>query len=541
MLPLRKAREKFCWICRNSYFFRHYVHSVLLYYRRTHRPLFVLRSGVFMSMLKPAIFRYFFIIAIVLASFSFSNAQTNSAALLSDSFAEVAGKVEAAVVSIDTKGKTPEPQVRGNVPPGDADDLMEFLRRQSRRPAYGVGSGFIVDKAGYILTNEHVVKDAVKITVRLESGEEFPATVVGIDEETDLAVLKIDANRELSVVTLGDSDKARVGEWVLAIGSPFGLARTVTAGIISQTNRDTPTTTVFQRFIQTDAAINRGNSGGPLVNMRGEVVGVNSQIATSTGDYNGVGFALPVNEARHVFEQIVKNGKVRRGFLGVTLETVKPEFARVFGLAETKGAIVTDIRFADSGASKAGLKAGDIVVRFRSQPVLSAQDLIAKVSATPPDQSVDIEYLRETGTTFQRHTTQIRLGERPIARQASLDQPEPVKLGKKEDPKPLGLTLDELTPTLAATYKLEGQKGVLVKEINPDSYIADVKASNGLGSAIGEGDLIQRVNGVNIADRRSFEQAANKLKKGDAVVLHVLTFNASASRPILKVVQFTVQ
>lgn len=493
-------------------------------------------------MLKPAIFRYLSIFAVVLASYSFSNSQVNSAALLSDSFAEVAGKVESAVVSIDTKGKTPEPQVRGNVPPGDADDLMDFLRRQSRRPAYGVGSGFIVDKAGYILTNEHVVKDAVRITVRLESGEEFPATVVGIDEETDLAVLKIDPNRELSVVTLGDSDKARVGEWVLAIGSPFGLARTVTAGIISQTNRDTAS--VFQRFIQTDAAINRGNSGGPLVNMRGEVVGVNSQIATSTGDYNGVGFALPMNEARHVFEQIVKNGRVRRGFLGVTLETMKPEFVKVFGLGETKGAIIADIRFADSAASKAGLKAGDIVVRFRSQPVLSAQDLIAKVSATPPDQSVDVEYLRESGTTFQRHSTQIRLGERPIARETSLDQPVPVKLpvdGKKEDPKPLGLTLDELTPTLAATYKLEGQKGVLVKEINPDSFIADVKASNGLGSAIGEGDLIQRVNGVNITDRRSFELAANKLKKGDAVVLHVLTFNASVARPILKVVQFTVQ
>lgn len=497
-----------------------------------------------MLMLKPTIFRYFILLALLFVSISPLNAQTNSAALLSDAFAEVASKVESAVVSIDTKGKTPDPQVRGTVAPGDPDDLMEFLRRQSRRPAYGVGSGFIVDKAGYILTNEHVVKDAVRITVRLESGEEYAARVAGIDEETDLAVLKIDANRELSVVTLGDSDKARVGEWVLAIGSPFGLARTVTAGIISQTNRDTPTTTVFQRFIQTDAAINRGNSGGPLVNMRGEVVGVNSQIATSTGDYNGVGFALPVNEARHVFEQIVKNGKVKRGFLGVALESVKPEFAKVFGLGETKGAIITDIRFADSGAAKAGLKSGDIVVRFKAQPVLSAQDLIARVSATPPDQFVDIEYLRETGSTFQRHTTQIRLGERPVARQTSLDQPEPVKLpvdGKKEDTKPLGLTLDELTPTLAATYKLEGQKGVLVKEINPDSFIADVKSSNGLGAAIGEGDLIQRVNGVNITDRRSFEAAANKLKKGDAVVLHVLTFSASAARPILKVVQFTVQ
>ncbi len=487
------------------------------------------------------------ILLFVLAALSISTAyaQTpNSAAALSDSFAEVAKKVESAVVSIDTKGKTPDAATRGNPAPGSSDDIMEFFRRQSRRPTYAVGSGFLVERTGYILTNAHVIQDSAKITVRLDSGDEFTAKVIGTDDETDLAVLKIEPGKDLPVVDLGNSDNARVGEWVLAIGSPFGLARTVTAGIVSQTNRDTPSTTAFQRFIQTDAAINRGNSGGPLVNMKGEVIGVNSQIATSTGDYNGVGFALPSNEAKYVYEQIVKHGRVKRGFLGVTLESVKPEFAKIFGLKEAKGAIVTDVRDPASGAAIAGMKTGDVITVFKGEPVLSAQDLIAKVASTPPDEAVNVEFYREVGQSFEKRTAQIRLGERPIPKRTSTDDPEPVKLpvdAKKEDAKPFGLTVGNLTSPLAATYRLEGQKGVLVKEINPDSFIADVKASNGLGAALGAGDLIQRINRVSVADTKAFEDEVRRLKKGDAVVLHVLTYNPGTGKPILKVVQFTVQ
>src|SRR5437762_10021258 len=250
---------------------------------------------------------------------------------LSDSFAEVAKAVEPAVVSIDTKGKMPEVTAKGDTSPGDSGDIMDFFRRQmQRRPVYAVGSGFIVDPSGYILTNAHVIEDAARITVKLDSGEEFVAKVVGSDEETDLAILKIDAGRDLPFVKLGNSDQARVGEWVLAIGSPFGLVRTVTAGIVSQTKRETPQGSPFQKFIQTDAAINKGNSGGPLVNMNGEVIGINSQIATSTGDYNGIGFALPANEANFVYRQIASVGKVRRGYLGITLESVSEEFAKVY-------------------------------------------------------------------------------------------------------------------------------------------------------------------------------------------------------------------
>jgi len=471
------------------------------------------------------------------------NAQApNSAALLSDSFADVAKKVESAVVSIDAKSKAAETASR-SAAPTDPDEILDFLRRQARRPSVAVGSGFIIDRGGHIVTNAHVVKDSAKITVRLESGDEFAAKVVGLDDETDIAVLKIEAGRDLPTVTLGNSDTARVGEWVLAIGSPFGLARTVTAGIVSQTNRDTLGNSVFQRFIQTDAAINRGNSGGPLVNMRGEVIGVNSQIATSTGDYNGVGFALPSNETRYVVDQIVQNGRVRRGFLGVALESVKPEFAKVYGLTEAKGAIVTDVRDVTSGAGVAGLKAGDIITGFKGQKVADAADLIAKVASTPPNESVAVEYLRENGQAFERRTAQVKLGERPISRRAS-DDPEPVKLpidAKKEDTRPFGLTVSDLTATLAATYKLEGQKGALVKEVSPDSFIAEVKAGNGVSAALGTGDLIQRINRVNVADTKAFLAAARRLQKGDPVVLHVLTYDPEKARPAMRVVQFTVQ
>ena len=463
---------------------------------------------------------------------------------LSASFAEVARKVGAAVVSIDTKGKTPDVTTRGEAAPGDSDDIMDFFRRQMpRRPAYSVGSGFFVDKSGHILTNFHVVEDAAKITIKTDAGDEYSARVIGVDEETDLAVLKVDTDREMPFVKLADSDQARVGDWVLAIGSPFGLNRSVTAGIISQTNRETPSTSVFQRFIQTDAAINRGNSGGPLVNMSGDVIGVNSQIATSTGDYNGVGFALPSKEALYVFDQILKSGKVRRGYLGVGLETVKAEFASVYGLKEPKGAIVVELRDAQSAAAVAGLKVGDVIVEFNGQKIEGAADLISKVSSAPPENSVNVAYLRENGTGLDRRTTSIRLGERPLRSSRVGEESSRTKLPldkSKEEVKPFGLTLVDLTTALAATHKLEGQKGVLVKEINPESFIADVKLSNGV-EALGEGDLIQRMNRAPVTDVRSFSEAVGKLKKGDAVVLHVLTSDVRTRGLQLKVVQFTVQ
>jgi serine protease Do len=462
---------------------------------------------------------------------------------LSKSFAQITKRVEPAVVSIDTKGPAPA-AVPGQKPsPSESDDVMDFLRRQmQQRPVRAVGSGFVVDKDGYIMTNAHVIAGALRIVVKLDSGEEFPARVVGTDEETDLAVLKIDPKRELPSVRFADSDKAEVGDWVLALGSPFGLAKTVTAGIISQTQRETPYASAFQRFIQTDAAINRGNSGGPLVNMDGEVVGVNSQIATSTGDYNGVGFALPSREAEFVFKQIVANGKVRRGFLGVLLDSVKAEYAAVYGLKDARGAIVTDVRDKQGPAGRAGLQAGDIVVEFDNQPIGSAQDLIARVAATSPDQNVTFTFLRETGNEMVRRSVTTKLGERPVRNIADDENANKrvLPVNGKVDLKPFGLTLVEMTPTMAASYKLDGQKALIVKEINPAGVIADIKTANGTDAVI-EGDLIKRINRVNVTDLPSFNAAAAKLKVGDPVVLHVLAYNPANKATQLKIVQFTVR
>ncbi len=479
------------------------------------------------------------VVAAVLLIFTAINGQPDK---LAKSFAEIAKKVEPAVVSIDTKSRVSQPVARATPSPGTDDEVMEFLRKQmQQRPVYGVGSGFIVDKKGYILTNAHVVQGAARITVKIDSGEEFAATVLGSDDETDIAVLKIDARRDLPSLQFGDSEKAEVGDWVLAIGSPFGLAKSVTAGIISQKQRETPYSTSFQRFIQTDAAVNRGNSGGPLVNLDGDVVGVNSQIATSTGDFNGVSFALPSREAEYVYNQIVKSGKVRRGYLGVLLDSVKAEYAAVYGLKSAAGAIITDIRDRNGPAATAGMQPGDVITDVNGQPVQNAADLISRVAATSPDQTITLNYLREVGTRMEQKTAAVKLGERP-GRVADNDDDRrtlPVD-GAKPEQKPFGLTLVEFTPVLAATAKLEGQKGVLIKEINPVSFIADVKNSQG-GIALGEGDLIQKINRVSVTDVKAFSDIVAKLKIGDAVVLHVLNYNPATGGAQLKIVQFTVR
>ena len=463
---------------------------------------------------------------------------------LTRSFAEITKKVEPAVVSIDTKGKAVQPVAKLTPQPGDNDDVMEFLRKQmQQRPVHAVGSGFIVDKTGYIITNFHVIEDAARITVKLDSGEEFVAKLIGTDEETDLAVLKIDARRDLPFVKFGDSDKAEVGDWVLAIGSPFGLSKTVTAGIISTTRRETPYGTAFQKFIQTDAAINRGNSGGPLVNLDGEVIGINSQIATSTGDSNGIGFALPSRDAGEVYSQIIKSGKVRRGYLGVLLDSVKSEYASVYGMKDVRGAIITNIQNKQGPAAQAGLLRGDVITEFNGMKIESAQDLIAKVAATLPDQSVTLIYLREVGVNLEPKSTSIKLGERPLNRASNDDNPDRRALpvdGPKPDRKPFGLTLSELNPVLAEKYKLGTEKGLVVKEINPSSFIADIKDSIGR-DAIGEGNLIQRINRVSVTTLQTFNDIVAKLNVGDPVVLHVLSYNPAEQNTQLKIVQFTVR
>ncbi len=467
---------------------------------------------------------------------------------LSASFVEIAKRVEPAVVNIDTKIAPPEIAAGDDedkddqaTTPGNKSLLDMFRRRQ--RPARGIGSGFIVDSKGYILTNQHVVEGASRIVVRLQSGEEFPGSVVGVDEETDVAVVKIDARRELPVVKLGDSNGAQVGDWVLAIGSPFGLDQTVTAGIISTKERsDLKNFTSFQQFLQTDAAINRGNSGGPLVNMRGDVIGINSQIATSTGDYNGIGFALPANAADFVYKQIVASGKVRRGYLGITLEDVKAPYARVYGLPEARGVIVTSLANAQSPAAKAGLQPYDVIVELNNQPVINAQDLINRVSAVAVGQTVQLAYLRDAGGKLERRTASITVGERPAFSSIPREEETPAPKDHKKpvsDRLPLGITLTELTPQLIAERNLTGVRGLLIKDIDPNGIAADVRRSTGQ-AAIREGDIIERINRVPVTTLDEFKRVVAALKPGDAIVLNIASYEGS-DHVIQRIVQFTYQ
>jgi len=468
---------------------------------------------------------------------------------LSASFAEIARRVEPAVVNIETITSAPEIADKDNE---DKDDqlsnnpLLDMFRRQARRPQRGVGSGFIVSPKGYILTNEHVVEGSSRIIVGLQSGEKYRGRVVGIDEETDVAVVKIDAAQDLPTVTLGDSNAAQVGDWVLAIGSPFGLDQTVTAGIISKKERETPFFTNFQRFLQTDAAINRGNSGGPLVNMRGEVIGINSQIATSTGDYNGIGFALPAVEANFVYRQILAQGKVRRGYLGVTLESVKDEFAKVYGLAEARGAIIMDVQPTKDGeatpAAKAGMQTNDIITEFNGQPVASAQDLIQKVAGSPVGESAAFTFLRDRDGKLEKLTANVVLGERPKLQQlGEADESAPKAKEKESDPKGnglhLGLTLAELTTQMIADKKLTGVRGLYVKEIDPNGLAAEVRT--GGQQALDAGDVITRINRVPVTTLADFQRVVSGLKPGDPIVLQVSRF--LRDRMTTRIVQFTYQ
>jgi len=468
---------------------------------------------------------------------------------LSASFAEIARRVEPAVVNIETLTAAPEVTEKDE---GDKDEpettnpLLDMFRRQNRRPQRGVGSGFIVDAKGYILTNEHVVEGATRITVGLQSGEKYRGRVIGIDEETDVAVIKIDTAHQLPTVTLGDSNAAQVGDWVLAIGSPFGLDQTVTAGIISKKERETPYFTSFQRFLQTDAAINRGNSGGPLVNMRGEVIGINSQIATSTGDYNGIGFALPASEANFVYQQIVSQGKVKRGYLGITLDSVKDEFAKVYGLNETRGAIVMDVQQTRDGqltpAAKAGIQSNDIIVEFNGQPVVSAQDLIQKVASSPVGQAAALGYLRDVDGKLEKRTASVVLGERPGLQAAKAADPvTPTKDPNAKGTLPhLGITLQEITQQLIAEKHLTGVRGLYVKEVDPNGLAADVRLAGGV-PALGEGDVITRINRVPVTTLADFKRVLGGLKPGDPIVLNVSRYQRDGDRIVQRIVQFTYQ
>jgi serine protease Do len=483
----------------------------------------------------------FLFIFALFSNFTFAQNPTISPQTLSLAFAEIAKKAEPAVVNIDTKSKGTTFSLNGENIIENGDDKSE-LARQTRRPQFSVGSGFIVDSKGYILTNAHVVDDAIKITVSLKNGDKFLAKVIGTDQETDIAVLKIEAGRELPILKLADSEAIEVGEWVLAIGSPFGLEQTVTAGIISKVKRSTPFSTPFQKFVQTDAAINRGNSGGPLVNLKGEVVGINSQIATASGESNGIGFALPSNDVLYVYKQILANGLVKRGYLGVVLDSVKQEFATVYGLPTASGAIITEMRDSESAAGKAGLLVNDIITEFDGKKVENATDMISKVAGSEPGKDYSAIYYREIGANLERRTTTIKLAERPSNNKIIDNDIEKKTLGAGTiQPPILALVLSDITPAIAKLQGIEGKKGILVKEISPDSILAEVTNATG-GIALKPGDIIQRLNRQEITTVKAFTEIEKKLKKGDAVVLHILSLTDRISKIYqTRIVQFTIQ
>lgn len=379
-------------------------------------------------------------------------------------------------------------------PPGGGEDFLE----------QGTGSGVIVSADGYILTNNHVVAGADEITVKTTDGKEFKARVVGTDPHTDLAVIKVDA-AGLTAAKLGDSDQVEVGEWVLAIGSPFDLSNTVTSGIISARGRANVGLADYEDFIQTDAAINPGNSGGPLVNLDGEVIGINSAIATRTGGYMGIGFAIPINMAKNVMDQLIKTGKVTRGWLGVYIQPITPELQKQFGLKSTEGALLSDIT-AGGPSEKAGLKRGDVIVRFKGQPVKDTNQLRNAVAATKVGADAEVVVVRDG----KEKTFAVKIGELPGKDAAGGGQ---VGEGFGTE---LGFSVQNLTPEIRQRLAIpEGLEGVVVMDVK--------QASDAYQKGLRQGDVIVEINRIPVASVTDFNRIIGGVKVGDQVLLVVVT------------------
>jgi len=415
----------------------------------------------------------------------------------SGSFSQVAEAVAPAVVNINTvtrgAGRTPIEEFFGD----------EFFRRffgetpERQEPARSLGSGVIVDASGIVLTNAHVVERATEIEVVTGDGKKYKAKLIGVDRRTDLAVLRLQGTGPFAAANLGDSDKIKVGDWVLAIGSPFGLQQTVTAGIISAKGRSIGQGP-FDDFLQTDAAINPGNSGGPLVNMSGEVIGINSAILSRSGGNVGIGFAIPVNMAKRIYTELAAKGKVTRGWLGVSIQPLTPELAKGFGLKDAKGVLIADV-VQDSPAAKAGIAAGDIIMEFDKKKVDSPQDLQKVVALTAPGKGVPVKVWRDKG----EKTLEIKIGDTPE---------DTVALKSNNKSKSLlGLDVRPITPEIARQLNLRNAEGVVVFGVEEDSAAAE--------AGLQRGDLIREVNRQRVRGVQDFERATKDLKDGDRVTV----------------------
>jgi serine protease Do len=466
---------------------------------------------------------------------------------LSEAFSAVAEHIRPSVVYVKSERKERVAQMP-RLPKG-FEPFFNFPTPQQRGPIIerGSGSGFVVSSDGYILTNNHVVDGAQKVTVDLLDRRSFPATVVGTDPTTDVAVIKIDA-KGLTPASLGSSAETKVGEWVLAVGNPLGdnLTFTVTSGIVSAKGRgrlSLPgyTNRNIQDFIQTDAAINPGNSGGPLVNVRGEVIGINSAIASETGYNQGYGFAIPIDLARQVMEQLISHGKVERAALGVLVQDASGTDARYVGLPDIRGVKIEDFASEDSPARKAGLELGDIIVSIDGQPVEYTAQLQQVVGFRHPGETVKVEVARKGGV---RKTLNVRLTSAStgaeVAPAGNKDQPDDSENGAKDEPagaaiRPLGVTVTPLTSAVAGQLEMPASiHGLVVQKVDPDG-----PAAEDLNSAEGNGapDVILSVEGQPIRTTAELRDALKHPGPGGIVTLVV--YNAQlpqgAKRRVVRV------
>jgi serine protease Do len=416
-------------------------------------------------------------------------------------FSDLAENVRSGVVNIQVvkKVKNVDFGFRGN-PYGEQNPFGDFFAPffEGTPPArefkqQGVGSGFIISQDGYILTNNHVVEDADQIKVKLSNGKEYTGKVVGRDPKTDLAVVKIERSSELHPLTLGNSEDLKVGSWVVAIGSPFGLEQTVTAGIVSAKGRVIGSGP-YDNFIQTDASINPGNSGGPLINMRGEVVGINTAIIPNG---QGIGFAIPVNTAKEIVPQLEEKGHVTRGWLGVSIQEVTPDLAKSFALKEKQGALVAQV-VTGGPAEKAGIEQGDVILGFDGKEIAESKDLPRIVASTPVGKTVTVKLLRN-GKAIDR---QVKLGEME-------EKVDTSKLSSSH--KTLGVEVQNLTPEIAKELGVKRDAGIVVTQVEPGSSASD--------AGIHPGDVIKQVNRKPVKNVEDFVQKVDKATEKDSVLL----------------------
>ena len=365
--------------------------------------------------------------------------------------------------------------------------------------APGSGAGVIITPAGHIITNNHVVGDSAEIEVRLSDRSKLIAQVIGKDPDTDLAVLKVTADHPLPHANFGDSSTVRVGQWVLAVGNPFGLERTVTLGVVSGIGRENVNLSRYENFIQTDASINPGNSGGPLFNLRGEIIGINTAIINFA---QGIGFAIPSNMAKQVLQQLLEQGRVVRGWLGVGIQPLTPELARKFGVPEQEGVLVNEV-FEKDPAAAAGIKAGDVITRIEGSVIDSPNRLSRIVAGLLPGAKAHVEVVRNQ----ERMVVEVALTERR-------DHATVASLPQSRSESKLGVDVQDLTAALAEKFKLRESQGVLVTKVEPGS----LAQSEGLR----EGDLIKEVNRADVGTVGDFTRAVAKVRRGDTVLLRVL-------------------